>query len=39
VDPHHGTDRRIAKDPQRRYPSAERLLDAARELEQDEKER
>jgi serine/threonine protein kinase len=29
----------IAKDPQRRYPSAERLLDAARELEQDEKER
>jgi DNA-binding response OmpR family regulator len=29
----------IAKDPQRRYPSAERLLDAARELERDEMER
>jgi serine/threonine protein kinase len=29
----------IAKDPQRRYHSAERLLDAARELERDEKER
>ena len=29
----------IAKDPQRRYPSAERLLDVAREFERDESER
>jgi serine/threonine protein kinase len=29
----------IAKDPQRRYASAEQLLDAARELERDEQER